>query len=659
MCGILSIISFKNNISGTDLRKASDVIRHRGPDDEGFLTWVPGAAPEIWAGDDTATSTREHWKYTDLPRDKTFKVGFGHRRLSILDLSPMGHQPMVHAKAGLALAYNGEIYNYLEIKEELLKLGHQFNSTSDTEVILHAWEEWGPDCLQDFNGMFSFVILDHKENKLYAVRDRFGVKPMYYYKGESAIYLASEIKQIRTSPEYKFSMNEAIVRQFLAAGVADHTEQTFDAEIKKLPGGHYMVVDLAANTGAYEIVKWYTLTPKKWTGTYEAAAEKLKQLLTDAVRLRLRSDVKVGSCLSGGLDSSAIVCIAAELLKAQGDYAGQETMTACFDIAKYDEWKYAEEVIKKTNAHPHRTFPSFTQLKNELDSFFHHQDEPVGSTSVFSQWAVFKATHEAGLKVMIDGQGADEQLAGYGGNDLPYYSGLLHKFHLLSLLDEARAYKKEKGNWPIGFLLGALQMNTGNTIKSLLPKKLRMKEPPAVDWLRNTEPANTHKNVARNLEENLLRQVYGDPLPALLRYEDHNSMAWSVESRTPFMDYRLLEFTLGLPERFIYNKGVRKTILRTAMHGIIPEDIEKRRDKMGFVTPEEVWLKGEGKDWFLAAIDDTCKLFKNIINEDLLKKHVHNIIDGTEPFTFVPWRVAALGIWYRGVRGKNLKNLHL
>ena len=250
MCGILSIISFKNNISGTDLRKASDVIRHRGPDDEGFLTWVPGAAPEIWAGDDTATSTREHWKYTDLPRDKTFKVGFGHRRLSILDLSPMGHQPMVHAKAGLALAYNGEIYNYLEIKEELLKLGHQFNSTSDTEVILHAWEEWGPDCLQDFNGMFSFVILDHKENKLYAVRDRFGVKPMYYYKGESAIYLASEIKQIRTSPEYKFSMNEAIVRQFLAAGVADHTEQTFDAEIKKLPGGHYMVVDLAANTGA-------------------------------------------------------------------------------------------------------------------------------------------------------------------------------------------------------------------------------------------------------------------------------------------------------------------------------------------------------------------------------------------------------------------------
>ena len=652
MCGILSIVSLKNNISGINLSKASSIIRHRGPDDEGFLTWLPGEEPQVWAGDDTAASTLNHWQYKDLPHQQSFKVGFGHRRLSILDLSPNGHQPMIYAKAGLALAFNGEVYNYLEIKEELLKLGHKFTSTSDTEVILHAWEEWGPECLQDFNGMFAFVLLDYHENKLYAVRDRFGVKPVYYYKGASAIYLASEIKQIRTSPDYKFNLNEPIARQFLATGATDHTDATFDTEIKQLPGGHYLTIDLTSGSDKLEITKWYTLSPKKWTGSFDDAAERLKQLLTDAVKLRLRSDVKVGSCLSGGLDSSSIVCIAAELLKAQGDFAGQETITACFDIAKYDEWKFAEEVIKKTNAHAHRTFPSFAQLKSELDSFFWHQDEPVGSTSVFSQWAVFKATHEVGLKVMIDGQGADEQLAGYGGNDLPFYSGLLQKAHFLSLLDEARVHKKENGNWPIGFLLGALQLNAGKAFSGMLPQKLRIKETPSVDWLYNTEPINIHKNVARNLKESLLRQLYGTPLPGLLRYEDHNSMAWSVESRTPFMDYRFIEFTLGLPERYVYNKGVRKAVLRKAMHGVIPEAIENRRDKMGFVTPEELWLKGEGKEWFLEAIDYTCKTFKNMINEDLLKKHVDDIISGKEAFSFVPWRVAALGIWYRNVNGK-------
>jgi len=652
MCGILSIVSFKNNISGINLSKASSVISHRGPDDEGFLTWVPGEGPTIWAGADTAEITKKHWKYNDLPAGQPFKVGFGHRRLSILDLSPAGHQPMMYAKGGLALSFNGEIYNYLEIKQELIKLGHQFNSTSDTEVILHAWEEWGPECLQDFNGMFAFVLLDYRENKLYAVRDRFGVKPVYYYKGASALYIASEIKQIRTSPDYRFSLNETIARQYLATGAADHTNDTFETGIKKLPGGHYMTVDLSGGAAEPTITKWYTLTPKKWSGSYDDAAEKLKQLLTDAVRLRLRSDVKVGSCLSGGLDSSSIVCIAAELLKASGNFEGQETVTACYDLAKYDEWNFAAEVIKKTGAHAHRTFPSFAQVKEDLNDFFWYQDEPMGSTSIFSQWAVFKATHKVGLKVMIDGQGADEQLAGYGGNDLPFYSGLLQQVKILSLLDEASAYKKEKGKWPVGFLLGALQMNGGKIMAGLLPQKLKIKDAPTVSWLHGAEPANIHKSVARSLKENLMRQVFGEPLPALLRYEDHNSMAWSVESRTPFMDYRLVEFTLGLPARYIYKKGVRKAILRKAMHGVIPADIENRKDKMGFVTPEEVWLKGEGKEWFLEAIDYTCKEFKHLIKEDVLKQHVDDIISSKEPFSYVPWRVAAFGIWYRGVKGK-------
>ena len=292
---------------------------------------------------------------------------------------------------------------------------------------------------------------------------------------------------------------------------------------------------------------------------------------------------------------------------------------------------------------------SFSQLEQEVNSFIWHQDDPTGSTSQFSQWAVFKETHRAGLKVMVDGQGADEQLAGYGSNDVSFYSGLFKKAQLFAVLDEAKAYKKESGTWPVGFMLHAMQLATGSSFTKLLPGKLKLKEVPSVNWLNHPEPVSIYKFPAATLQENLLRQLYGEPLPALLRYEDHNSMAWSVESRTPFMDYRLLEFTFGLPERFLYKRGVRKAILRDAMRDILPPAISARRDKMGFVTPEEVWLKGEGKQWFLDAVDYTCKTFKNIINEDLLKKQVNNIIDGKEPFSTVPWRVASLGLWYKNV----------
>ncbi len=443
MCGILAIVNNNRTCTSQHLERACSIIRHRGPDDEGFLMWSPGNDAEIYSGKDTAPSTKNHWEYNELPPDESFKVGFGHRRLSILDLSPAGHQPMRLAQAGLSITYNGEIYNYLEIKEELEKLGHKFHSASDTEVILHAWEEWGHDCLNDFNGMFSFVILDEKNKKLFAVRDRFGVKPLYYYKGQNTFYLASEIKQIRTSPDYKFDLDQDVVRQFLAYGVTEHSANTFDKNIKHLPGGHYLEIDLSVENSEPQIVQWYTIHPQKWHGSFEDAAVKFKHLLTDAVKLRLRSDVKVGSCLSGGLDSSSIVCIAADLLKASGDYAGQEAVTACFEDLQFDEWKFAKEVIDKTNAHPHRVFPSFQLLQEELDALLWHQDEPFSSTSMFSQWSVFKKTHEAGLKVMIDGQGADEQLAGYGGNDLSLYAGLFKEGHWVELLEEAKHYKKE------------------------------------------------------------------------------------------------------------------------------------------------------------------------------------------------------------------------
>ncbi len=645
MCGILTIVNKKANTGSEHLISACSIIKHRGPDDEGFLTWARGSQPTVWAGGDTAPSTKEAWGYKTLVPGQEFKVGFGHRRLSILDLSPGGHQPMLYEKANLAITFNGEVYNYLEIKAELEQLGNHFVTTCDTEVILQAWAKWGPACLDKFNGMFSFVILDYAKNELFAVRDRFGVKPMFYYQDGTALYLASEIKQIRTAPGYKFNMNEKLVRQFLATGAVDHTENTFDTQIKHLSPGHYLYMDLSKDNGDYQIKKWYTLVPKKFTGSFEEAAEQLKSLLISAVDLRLRSDVTVGSCLSGGLDSSSIVCIAADLLKKKGDYAGQETVTACYENARYDEWNFAQEVIKATDAHSHQTFPSFKQLQNEIDTFLWHQDEPTGSTSQFSQWAVFKATNEAGLKVMIDGQGADEQLAGYGGNDTALYAGLMKQAKVLSLINEASTYKKENGNYPVGFLLGALQLTLGKGFSSVLPQKLKIKTP-KVDWLKGTEPASIYDAPAASLQDNLLRQLYGEPLPALLRYEDHNSMAWSIESRTPFLDYRFVEFTMGLPARYVYKNGIRKTVLRKAMHGVIPAAIENRKDKMGFVTPEEMWLKGEGKEWFVAGVENTLISAPDLFDAPKVWQLCNDVIDGKIPFDFKIWRILCFGKWY-------------
>jgi asparagine synthase (glutamine-hydrolysing) len=248
---------------------------------------------------------------------------------------------------------------------------------------------------------------------------------------------------------------------------------------------------------------------------------------------------------------------------------------------------------------------------------------------------------------MIDGQGADEQLAGYGGNDMAFYSGLFEKSAYGAILEEAKTYKETNGNWPYGFLLGGFQMNSGKAIAGLLPAKWKISAPPMRDWIKGGEPESIYAGPAKNLHENLLRQLFSEPLPALLRYEDHNSMAWSVESRTPFMDYRLVEFTMGLPARFVYKNGIRKTILREAMKGIIPLAIEQRRDKMGFVTPEEVWLKGEGKNWFLEHVNETCKLYPDMLESDKVKSNVKAIIEGKDKFSFIPWRLVALGIWHK------------
>lgn len=645
MCGITAVVN-KSGLEVNSLINATSIISHRGPDDEGFLLWNNESDFKVYSGKDTSTSTRKSDNYTDInPSENNWTVGLGHRRLSIIDLTAAGHQPMVLLQAGLAITYNGEVYNYIELRDELRNLGCVFHTNTDTEVILHAWATWGEQALHRFNGMFSFVLLDTRQHKLYAVRDRFGVKPLYVTHSCNYIAFASEVKQLRVLPDYRFQLNEQIGYDYLRYGLIDHAANTFDAGIDQVMPGTMVTVDLS--TGAFKIAAWYTLQPKAWKGTEQEACDHFYELLKDSVKLRMRSDVPVGSALSGGLDSSTIVCLMREVLTDQGaaDHL-IKTITSCQEDKKYDEWEYANEVINQVKADAYQVFPSFEKLQHDLEKMMWHMDYPFGSTSQFSQWCVFEEAKKQGLTVMIDGQGADEQLAGYGGNDMALYTGLIGRLKLGELLREIKSYKQYKGNWPIGFIIGALQYYMPVGIRKMVPNKYLVRKKYSQSWLKDKE-FSVFNNWPGSLRGSLYNQVTQLPLPSLLRYEDRNSMAFSIESRVPFMDYRLIEFTLGLPENLVYRNGERKYILRKSFRGKVPDTILERKDKMGFVSPEERWVKEEGRDWFERQIDGSITALPDFLNAKNTQILLQQIQNGQCAFNFDLWRIICLANFIR------------
>jgi asparagine synthase (glutamine-hydrolysing) len=493
--------------------------------------------------------------------------------------------------------------------------------------------------------MFAFLMLDSKRQVMYAVRDRFGVKPLYYAHTSEYLALGSEVKQLRTLPAYQFRLNDKIAYQYLCYSHIDHDAETFEQGVMQVRPGHILKVDLKDN--AINETEWYKLQPHAWSGTEREATEAFAAVLKDAVKLRMRSDVPVGSALSGGLDSSTIVCLMRQVLDDEGHQKKQlETVTSSSLDKRYDETQYAELVNQQTNSHSHKTFPSFEKLQDDFDRLLWHMDYPFGSTSQFSQWCVFEAAGKAGLTVMIDGQGADEQLAGYGGNDLALYSGLIGKGKWKDLWSEMQGYKNRNGFVPKGFLLGGIMAHLPESVGKLVPGRWNPWQQQHPDWLlpRNIDAAPMPQD---SLQRNLMSQVYVAPLPSLLRYEDRNSMAFSVESRTPFMDYRVLEFTLGLPERLVYRNNERKYILRQAFQGKVPQAVLGRQDKMGFVSAEERWMKEDGKEWFTRQMTDSCKLLQDFVDPNQAMIYFHKMQQGNVPFTFDPWRVICLGQWIK------------
>lgn len=658
MCGISALFAISSCVEMASIFSMTESIRHRGPDDEGYLiikadsndTPVCASGPSTHQEVIASNFPYSPKSHIDAYHQYPLTVAMGHRRLSIVDLSPAGHQPMCSEEKLLWIIFNGEIYNYIEIRHELESRGYNFITQSDTEVILKAYQEWGTQALHQFNGMFAFVILDLKENKIFAARDRFGVKPLYYWiSPEGFLALGSEIKQFNALPGWDPKLNGQRSYDFLNWGVLDHTHETMFSGVNQVRGGEFLELPYPVQNQTQILPKkWYNLKPAYFSGSLCDATEQYKHLLEDAVKLRLRADVDIGSCLSGGLDSSSIVCLSSLLLRNQGAQSKQKTFSACSHIPRFNEKDYMDLVVAQSNVSAHFTYPTLESLLTEMPKINWHQDEPYSSTSVFAQWLVFKDVRENGVKVMLDGQGADEQLAGYHGFFGNHFYDMFFALQWIRLIKEMKKAKQLHSSLqPIHLLMNKLVPN----IMRQPIRKMFGKTSTNSDWLdakrlkaEDRDPFLHSPNKTMAHQSRL--QMLHSNLPMLLHYEDRNSMAHSVESRTPFLDYRLVEFTLGLPTEFKLSNGLTKRVLRESMAGIIPELIRTRLDKMAFETPEEVWMRGEGSQHFMKALDQAIERSQGILRPSL-KEHASLVLNGKHPYNYQLWRAVAFGNWLK------------
>jgi asparagine synthase (glutamine-hydrolysing) len=666
MCGIFGIAG-SDPITAAELQQMSRLLRHRGPDDEGFLlAGTPGVSQ--YGGTDTPPAVLE----SGLPgvprailagshRLPTGGVALGHRRLSILDLSAHGHQPMVY-RDRYWIAYNGEVYNYLELRQELAALGHRFSSQTDTEVILAAYDQWGPGCLSRFNGMWGLAILDLRRKTLFLARDRFGVKPLYYRVAGSSLAFASEIKAFSALRDWRPRANLPRLMDYLVWTVSDHTAQTMFEGVEQLRAGHYLQLDVAAAlegrpaTWNMKPARWYSLPTVAVERTEGAAA--LREALTEAVELRLRADVPVGSCLSGGLDSSSIVCLMSGLLARTGSGENLKTFTARSDDPDFDESGYARMVAGAARSHGTFVTPTPARLFADLPRLVWHQDEPFASSSIFAQWCVFEAARAGGVVVMLDGQGADETLCGYRGFFGAYLAGLARRTRLRAWWRELEAIRRQ-----VGFSRTRL---IGYTAAYLWPAALgligRFDHRAYSDrgWLaaghRRTAAADPIRQAGGRMgsvRDMSRAQITATNLPMLLRWEDRNSMAFSVEARVPFLDYRVVELSLQLSDAEKVGGGISKAVLRKSMRGTVPQPVLERRDKMGFVTAEPSWVKqGQGVT-FRRELAGAVEALPTVLDPAILRRF-DDVVAGRRPFDHRYWRALCAGRWVStfGVRAE-------
>jgi len=636
MCGIVGIINVDRSPFDTDVLKAmSYSIRHRGPDDEGYLGLSGESKVSLHRKPDYLSGS---W------------LGFGHRRLSILDLSNNAWQPMTSLDGLYFIVYNGEIYNYLELRQELEKVGYRFRSNSDTEVILNAYIEWGKEALNHFVGMFAFAILDIQKRELLLARDHFGIKPLYYHLTDQVFAFASEIKALLQIPGIYRKANPQVVFDFLRYARSDYGADTFFRYVKQVPPAHFMIVSLDTVKDVEPVCYWDIDLTGENSSSFDEASRELRDIFLDNIRLHLRSDVPVGAALSGGIDSSAVV----SCIRRIEPRILLHTFSYLADTPDNGEEKWAMKVGNSVNATIHTIRPSAKDLVSELDKIVYMQDQPFASTNMYAQYLVYKLAKQNGIKVVLDGQGADELMAGY---DHFYY----HRIH--SMLCQGKFVQL------FAFLRSASNVQPGfKAIKTLLHSSFELLPVPIKRQCRDVLgkaycPSWINKNWFEKykisdfgfheretkfcLRRALYRSLMRDALPMLLRWQDRNSMAHSVESRVPFLTPKLAEYIFTMPEEYlISHDGTRKSMLRSAMHDIVPESVLMRLDKVAFGSPMMDWLTCL-IPWVNEVLNVDFLKTIPVFDISILRAEWKDVVEGHKPLGGHIWRWISLIKWVK------------
>lgn len=624
MCGILgAFISSSSDSAVTNINRAIATLRHRGPDACGVETYsLPAGVLQL-----------------------------AHTRLSIIDLSEGGRQPMRDLSGRYTIVFNGEIYNYKELRFELQGLGRRFVTDSDTEVLLSAWIVWGASCLRRLVGMFAFAVFDREAQTLTCVRDAFGIKPFFYTKEGGAFLFASELPALLAMRSTKAELNWQRACDYLVHGDYDSGPDTFCEGVWHLPPGHLFVVDLAEFNISAASRWWQPKIAERCDLSFVQAAELVRERFLASIRLHLRSDVPLGAALSGGLDSSAVVCAMRHVAPDHPIH----TFSYIAEGTEVNEEKWADLVNAHVGATAHKVVVKPQELARDLDDMIRAQGEPFGSTSIYAQYRVYQQARENGITVTLDGQGADEMLAGYNGYPGQRLRSLLETGHLL----EAAQFLDLWSKWPDrrradGVRLAVAEITDGALYQALRRLSGRKSLPVWIGAdtlamrgvsLRHPKQRPEMEGRGRRVIAELAHSLTKRGLSSLLRHGDRNSMRFSIESRVPFLTLDQADLLLSLPESYLISQGGEtKSVFRAAMRGIVPDAILDRRDKIGFQTPEQFWLMsmaGTVREWLSVDI----KL--PFLDQQKIVQEFDEIASGRKRFSWQVWRWINFIRWYQ------------
>ncbi|MEO8256951.1 MAG: asparagine synthase (glutamine-hydrolyzing) [Acidobacteriota bacterium] len=599
MCGIVGIVTANGTVDPDVLQRMNDRVEHRGPDGEGFL---------LASGDwDRLRYSFQRRASQAASGDAPVRVGLGHRRLAILDLSDRGLQPMCTPDRRTWIVFNGEIYNHRQLRSLLESAGHEFATRTDTEVLLKAYVEWGEDCIDRLDGMFALAIWDDTRRRLFCARDRLGIKPFYYATAADSFVFASEIKALFAFPACRPDADDHAVVGFLAHGNCDYVDRTLFRGVRALPAAHTLTVDA---TGRTAIRRYWSLDPpaRREQSDAEHVAE-LRETLVETVRSHLISDVRVGSCLSGGLDSSTLVGVIGKIWREQPESAAAigdrlSTFTSCYEQKAFDEREYALEIARSAGARPQLVFPSPEDFWSDFHRMAWHQDMPFGALSFYAQWRVMRAASEAGVKVLIDGQGGDEVFGGYAKFRYAYLASLLRSGRFGTAARELTGMLRQGDRYVLDirngyrylppFMRRALKMDSAlqRIVTADWKAAVADDSTPAARWWRNASRDGSG-SACTSLQRIQIDDIGVDTLPQLLRMEDRSSMAFSLEARVPLLDHHVVELGLSLPDHLKVNQGWSKFAVRQAMAGLVPDAVRLRKTKLGFAAPDRSWLAGD------------------------------------------------------------------